>query len=342
MAVQSVKLNGQEYPVAPLHPELHNHPSPAHLLAVTPEVAKAWLAYNYRNRNQRTKGLGNYKADMAAGNFAINGATITFSRPLGYNEDQDVPEGKPLLMDGQHRLQSCIDSGEPFVTYVCYGLDPEVRPTIDTGMSRKFNDHLMLRGEKNANILSAVTARCYAWHIGDRHLSLKREGMTIPAMLDFLTEHPELHRSTSVALHVYNEFTGSKIRRGVVGVAHWLFMQADPDQAPWFFARLGDGAEMPKHHPIMALRNKIMKDKMEQEMLGRRATRIHDWQILCYMIRSWNATLEDRTSNDFTMLGRTDADVIPTIKTADDIADDIRARLIRLEQPPKAKKKKSA
>jgi hypothetical protein len=333
MAVKSAKINGQVYPLAPLHPELHDHPSPAFPLTVSPEVAKVWLTYNYRNRDTRPRGLGNYTADMSNGAFALNGDTIRFSRPLARNEDEDVPEGRPLLMDGQHRLQSCIESGQPFVTYVVYGLDPEVRRTIDTGIQRKFQDHLTMQGVKNANVLSAITARCFAWETGDRHLSLKGAGFTTPALEEFLALHPELHRSTDTALHVYNEFTGSRIRRGIVGVAHWLFMQADPEEAPWFFQRLGDGAEMPKHHPIMHLRNKIMRDREEQMAQGRRHQRVADWQILCYLIRAWNAVQEDRTGDGLMFIAKWDSDVMPTIKTAQDVADDVRVRLVRLETP---------
>lgn len=333
MATRSIVLNGQEYPVAPRHPELHDHPSPSFPMAVTPEVAKTWLTYNYRNRNQRAKGLGNYGADMTAGNFALNGATISFSRPLGRDEDDDVPEGKPLLLDGQHRLQSCCDSGEPFVTYVVYGLDPEVRRTIDTGISRKFTDELTMRGEKNANVLAAVTARCYAWLDGDRHLTLKKGGMTTAALSDFLAEHPEMHRSTELAVMVHREFIGAKIRQSVVGTAHWLFNQADPEQAPWFFARLGDGAEMPKMHPVMKLRDRILRERQDQEARGRRAEYTRDWKLLCYMIRAWNAYLTDTSGEGLSLLGRTDADVMPSIKTAEDIADDIRVNMVRLNQP---------
>lgn len=341
MSVRHVEVNGQAYPVAPQHPEYHDHPSPAYPLTITPEVAKTWLTYNYRNRAKRARGLGNYGADMAAGNFALNGDTIRFSRPLGKGEDPDVPEGRVLLLDGQHRLQSCVDHNEPFVTYVVYGLDPEVRRTIDTGISRKFSDHLTMSNEKNANVLASVTARALAWEMGDRHLSLKKEGLTNSAMEEFLAGHPELRRSTEIAVMVHAEFIGAKIRQSVVGTAHWLFNQADPEQAPWFFARLGDGDELSKHHPIAALRKRILQDKQDQDARGRRAARIPDWQILCYMIRAWNAYLNDIPADQTVLLGRTDGDVMPTIRTAEDVADDVRRNLVRLEKPKKAARKAS-
>lgn len=342
MAVKGININGKVYPLAPLHPELHHHPSVALPLTITPPVAKSWLNYNYRNRVQRARGLGNYSADMMAGNFSLNGDTIRFSRPLGYNEDEDVPEGKPLLLDGQHRLEACVQSNESFVTYVVYGLEPEVRRTIDTGISRRFQDHLAMQGVRNANVLSAITMRTYAWTLGDRHLGLKSEGITTPALEQFLAENQNLHRSAEIASHVYEEFTGSRIRRGVVGVAHWLFTQADPDQAPWFFTRLGDGAEMVKFHPVMHLRNRIMQDRTEQDTRGRRAARVPDWQILCYMIRAWNALMDDKVVENLPLIGRSDGDVMPTIKTRSEVTEEVRMRLVRLEQPPKKQIKRAS
>jgi hypothetical protein len=333
MAINMVEINGREYPVAPMEPELHDYPSPAYPMAVTPEVARNWLNFNYRNRNQREGGKKDYSSDMAENNFAVNGSTISFSRPLKESEDSKVPAGKPVLMDGQHRLESCVRSNAPFVVYVAYGIEPGVRQTIDTGIRRTFGDVLALEGEKNTLVLASVVKRVHAWVHGDKHLTMKKVTSTHSQLHDFLGDHPEIRRSAEIASRTRSEFdltTGQALRQSNVGLAHWLFMQADESAAPEFFARLGDGAEMPLNHPIMTLRRRLVKDMtVKQQPVGgtrRELLHIPDWQQMCYYIRTWNAYLvwlqtPDSKQADFpkfSLVGRMDSERMPSIRTVDD------------------------
>lgn len=335
MGIVEVVVNGKSYPVAPVEPELHEHPTPAHLHAITPSVAQAWLGYNWRNRNQRESGKRDYSADMAENNFAINGTTITFSRPLGQGEDADVPAGKPVLMDGQHRLEACVRSKTPFVTYVAYGIDPGVRPTIDTGIKRSFSDVLQMRGEGNSVVLASIVRKVHAWKNGDQHLTMKKVAATNMQMAEFFHEHPEIRRSAQISSRSHNEFqltTGQPLRQSVVGLAHWLFTQADETMAPEFFARLGDGAEMPLSHPIMALRRRLVKDQTvkKQVYTRREIVFVPDWTQLCYYIRTWNAHLdwelsteqERETFKARVLLGPMDSKRMPTIKTLKQVGND--------------------
>lgn len=332
MAVKTVMVDGREYPIAPLVPESHDHPSPAYPVAVTPEVARAWLAYNYRNRTQRESGKSNYSADMVEGNFAVNGATVTFSRPLRENEDPEVPAGKPCLMDGQHRLESCERGGAAFVTYVAYGISPDVRPTIDTGIKRSFGDALALRGEKNTLVLGSVIKRVHAWKNGDFHLTLKKGTATHAQMMEFFDEHPEVRRNAEIATRVRAEFeltTGHALRQSMIGLAHWLLMEVDDTLAPEFFARIGDGADMKTSHPVMHLRRRLVKDLTQKQQIytRRELPTVADWQQLCYFIRTWNAYLVWLASSEdereklttFALVGPLDSQKIPAIKTMKEV-----------------------
>jgi hypothetical protein len=338
MSVKEITVNGQVYPVAPMEPEHWDHPSPAFPLAVTPEVARRWLRFNYRNRNQREAGKRDYSTDMEEKGFAINGSSVTFSRPLAEGEDDLIPAGKPVLMDGQHRLEACVRSNTPFVVYVAYGIDPGVRHTIDTGIKRSFSDVLQLRGEKNTMVLASVIKRVHAWLHGDKHLTLKKVTATHSQMADFLDEHPEIRRSAEIASRAQGEFvltTGQSLRQSVVGTAHWLFMQADERLAPEFFARLGDGASMPLNHPIMVLRRRLVKDlTVKQQPIGgtrRELLYIPDWQQMCYYIRTWNAYLLWQQTPDsklsdfkkFSLVGRMDSEKMPSVHSMKDSVEDL-------------------
>jgi hypothetical protein len=339
VAVKSVTVEGREYPVAPMEPELHDYPSPAFPVAVTPEVARNWLRYNYRNRNQREGGKRDYSADMQERNFAINASTISFSRPMGASEDTDVPGGKPVLMDGQHRLEACVRSNTPFVTYVAYGIDPGVRKTIDTGIKRSFHDALSMRGEKNGVVLASVIKRVHAWKNGDRHLTMKKVASTHSSLMEFFEEHPEIRRSAEVAARTHNDFhntMGHNLRQSVIGLAHYLFMQADEVMAPEYFARVGDGDSLSLDHPVAVLRRRFVKDmtvKMQANGGTRREIlRVPDWQQMCYFIRSWNAYLawtelpEHRRVDlkNFQLVGSRDADVMPSAKSLAEVRKELK------------------
>lgn len=331
MAVETVVVNGASYPVAPLEPESHQYPTPAFPMAVTPEVAEEWLGHNWRNRNQREAGKRDYSSDMAEGNFAINGTTITFSRPLAEGEDPDIPPGTPVLMDGQHRLEACVRSGKPFVTYVAWGLDPAVRPTIDSGIKRTFGDVLSMQGSTNALVLASVVRKTHAWENGDFHLTMRRVPATNTQLGEFLNEHPELRRSAQIAARTHQDFqmsTGHGLRQSVLGLAHYLLMKADETRAPEFFARLGDGAEMTVSHPLMALRRRLVSDSARKQV-RRDVSNVPDWQQMCYYIRTWNAFMLWEVSTEeererfprYSLVGRMDSQRMPKIRTLDGFAE---------------------
>lgn len=341
MSVQRMWVDEQEYPIAPIEPEHHEHPTSMHLMAVTPEVARSWLKYNYRNRTQRKGAKADYSSDMSNGRFDINGNSVTFSRPLAAGEDELIPAGHVVLVDGQHRLESCIISGAPFVVYVGYGLKPTARRTVDTGVKRKLSDVFSMEGELYSAVLSSVTKRAYAWETGDKHLAARKGGFTHAQAEEFLTAHPELRRSAEIAARTRGAFfntTGQELRQSVTALAHWLFMQADESRAPEFFARLGDGASLSFEHPISVLRRRLVKDRNDRSraVLVRDAPVVPDWRMICYFIRSWNVYLAGPDSDgkypEFALVGRSDRKQMPAIKTAASIGKDEDERLAELEK----------
>lgn len=342
MSTALVRVDGHEYFVAPLEPEHHDRPHPAGFLAITPEVARSWLKYNFRNRHQRVGGKRDYGSDMLNRRYDVNGTTVTFSRPLMEGEDEAVPAGSVMLIDGQHRLQSCIDSNAPFVVLVVYGIKPEARRTVDTGIKRQLADVFAMDGESNSFILASVVKRAYFWEQGDYHLAMREESFTHTLAEEYLAEHCELRRSVEIAARAHGQFhltTGQQLRQSVAGLAHWLFMKADESRAPEFFARLGDGAEIATDHPVSLLRRRLVKDKTQKvQIVSRREIyRAPDWQVLCYYIRAWNAMMRgpspDGTYAEFALVGRSDHKQMPTILTKDsaDIELDARIESLRAE-----------
>ena len=343
MSIARVMVDGQEYPIAPMEPQKCDHPGPSYPVTVTPEVARHWLRYNYVNRPVREDKVKDYGADMSRRDFGINGAAIGFSRPYRALEHEDVPEGQVAIMDGQHRLLACAAGTTPIVTYVTYGLNPDLWHTIDTNIKRKLSDALRKDGEVSIITLASVIMRCHAWESGNQRLDLRRNTKTHSQLLDFFHVHPEIRRSTQISGRTavaFKDSTGQSMRKSVPGLAHWLFMQVDEATTPEFFARLGDGAMMPSHDPLMTLRRRLVKDLTVRKQVDgdsrRRLPRVEDWEYLCYFIRTWNARLhwlllpeEKQQTFTFAPLSHRDNGRIPEIKTPQQVLDEMSKRLAR-------------
>lgn len=118
---------------------------------ITPQVAIAMLSRNTHNRDMKRN--DKLVEAIKNGDWNVNGETIVFS-----------PEGK--LLDGQHRLMSCVTAGVPITTLVVRGIPEGAQETMDTGYKRKVSDFLKMKGYKSATQLAAISNALY---IADRY-----------------------------------------------------------------------------------------------------------------------------------------------------------------------------
>ncbi len=113
---------------------------------VTSELARHWLdKTNLWNRPLSEMHWMKIWLDIVEGRWKYNGEPISF----GTNG---------ALLNGQHRLQACAESGAAIDTDVIFGLDPDVMSTIDIGKVRTAANIAHLEGIENA------TAACAAAH----------------------------------------------------------------------------------------------------------------------------------------------------------------------------------
>lgn len=247
-------------------------------MLVTPEMAKEWLRANETNRRKRPQAIEDDARDIITGNWAYNGETVKFS-------------WDGFLLDGQHRLEAIVLAGKtnPAVlvkTLVVFGLDPESQKTMDRGIKRTAADMYGMSGHKNSPVLAAVIKKMWAWEEGDHKFSGKKS----PTMAEYdeiLRSHPEIFRAVEVAAQVRSHFKIAP--QSVTGIAYCLLLEQNPEKVPEFFARLGDGANLDLDHPVLKLRSRFLRDSQDR---GRQTA---PWIQLAYIIRAWNAYVEDRT-----------------------------------------------
>lgn len=113
------------------------------IVTITPEVASALLELNDNNRPIVRARVRMYADAMKRGQWKVNGESIkTSTNPL---------TGKVRLLDGQHRLVACIESGIPFKTLAVSDLEESVFSVIDRGRPRGNHDILSIAGVKGGS-----------------------------------------------------------------------------------------------------------------------------------------------------------------------------------------------
>lgn len=141
---------------------------------ITPTLAERYLERNDGNRLLSQRYIDAYAADMRDNRWDMNGETVKFA------EDG-------TLLDGQHRMWACIEAGVPFKAVVVRGLARGAQVTMDNGKSRRFHDHLQIKGYASTHRLQgALTALFHIKH-GTRNMKLTNS--QFEAMLN---KHPHI------------------------------------------------------------------------------------------------------------------------------------------------------
>jgi len=243
------------------------------VMTVTPALAQEWATLNTRNRPVRYSRVERFARDMKAGKWLLNGETVKIAV-------------NGTILDGQHRLYACIQSGVSFETVVIRGLPLEAQDTIDTGAARTMADQFGLRGEKCGTLLAAITRWAFAWLKGVRMTGHANASPTHAEMIALLEAEPRLRDATAWADHARKEFrpvTGS-----VYGMAWLLFHGSDDLAAEVFLRKVITGEDCPAGHPALAFRNRMMTARDDGQ-------RLNQHEQLGYMIMAWKAFQEDRT-----------------------------------------------
>lgn len=241
---------------------------------VSPKMAEEWLCDKALNRNFSDLRARQYATDMASGNWELNGVPIIFDTT-----------GK--LVDGQHRLDAIVRSKSRQKMVIVRGVNNHAMTTIDTGMSRRLKDFLQIRGEKNATVLAAIISHVQRW---DRYQTflISNYAHQLPSIqqsLDFFDRYADDFR-VAAAFGVARK-KRSLLTDSVIGALKIIFDSIDEEDSLDFFERLSAGTDMSEGHPIMALRRRLLDNKMSRDKLTS-ATKA------ALTIKAWNAYREGR------------------------------------------------
>lgn len=230
---------------------------------ITPAMAVDWLAVNgpvgtERNRKIREDHVTGIRRDMESAAWVFNGQPIKVA-----------VSGR--LIDGQHRLTACVESGQGFWTLLIEGLDDEVFTTFDSGQRRGLAATLREKGYANFITLAAsIALLCKVYGKGWR-TPTNSEGL---ALLD---EHPGLVPAAADAAT-----NKSVAPRAFLAAMYHLTREVDVPASDFFMGRLSDGANLDNGTPLLVFREYLNR-------LNTGPSRPVTERIMRHGMLAWNA-----------------------------------------------------
>jgi hypothetical protein len=207
---------------------------------ITPVEAKALLDLNTRNRPISQKRVAALVNDILDGEFKFNGDAIRLaSVDGGYNN---------LLLDGQHRLEACIQSDTSITALIVGNLDPDVSDTIDQGKARSVPEILKLSYGRESGYAQGIAAMASVVWRGYGMLTNPTRA-ALSAFID--PSWDEFEHFARTANEIYNQESKVAVQGHLVApmspallaaLMMWMCRQgADYDTVVDFFSRIATG-----------------------------------------------------------------------------------------------------
>jgi hypothetical protein len=233
-------------------------------VTVTPGKASEWLSKNTHNRQLRETKVAKYVRDMRSGRWRYNPLLC-----IGIAADGTV-------VDGQHRLTACVQSGCSFETDVVFGASMEDQETVDIGATREAYDYLQLEEVSSAKRIAAL-ARLLVMHLdagignsGGAHDPSKTE------VLEFARTHAEELQASLIGS---KELRRMAIPR-VLDFCNFLFRQQHKKAAVQFMKDLQTGEMLSAKNPVYHLRKRLLLNQASR-------TKMHHRYMVALFFKAW-------------------------------------------------------
>ena len=242
----------------------------AEIVTITPAEALKLLEGNKNNRGLRQTRVSTYAADMASGNWKLNGTPI-------------VKNGSNI-MDGQHRLHACVKAGKPFQTVIVHGVSADAHKTIDTGMARTMADEFKWAGEQHVASLAAAVN--LMWRYDNDVLMDPAANASRSQLAAYLKANPGIRDSIPGGQKIGKE---TRIRTTALSCLHYMLTREHgAEVANRFYDRLEAGTDYAPYDPLLTLRN------YATQVAGNKHLRPNATEWFALVIKAANAWLLGR------------------------------------------------
>jgi len=211
---------------------------------ITPAAAAALLERNTGNRALNSRKVAQYASDMAAGRWMCNGEALKIA-------------ASGRLLDGQHRLQACVESGVPFATLVVSGLGDTTQLTMDQGVKRTASNQFQLLGIKYATDKAAICRNLWHWREGAALGMSSSRTPSSAELLELLDYWPVADEAVRVSELLYRG-TRFGVSRSTLGTFLAVALSVDEPVALIFAEQLRTGEMLRAGDPALTLRQQFI------------------------------------------------------------------------------------
>jgi len=236
---------------------------------ISPHLAREYLEKNAKNRPIGKGRVKRFAEDMAAGEFSANGEAIIFN-------------GDGSLVDGQHRLLACVESGATFRSVVVRGAPSDAFATVDTGSLRTGADMVGIAGYEHHRATAQALRHIWEHTVNGDRRRIRGRTLSNKETAKLITEFPEIAESVE-----FVQAIGTKklLNLGSAAYLHWLFIKADDGirgEADRFIKKLVTGENMDRNHPIYRLRERLIEANSVKHR------KLRDVERVATAINAWN------------------------------------------------------
>jgi hypothetical protein len=246
----------------------------ARVIIIGPDKAAEMLRANTRNRPMREARVSVMARDMAEGQWEENGESIKVA-----------VDG--TIMDGQHRLCACTQSGAAFRSVLVTEIGLNAYDTIDIGAKRTVGDCLSVAGESGYQTLAATVSWMHLYLALSTGEGWSHRNRTNRAQINMLHRHPMIRDSSAKIIRVQRDLSGL-IPPGALAAVHYVGSHHSAETADEFVQAVATGAGLPPKSPVLALRKRLTRSAAAQARLTREVR-------AALLVKAWNLYASGRT-----------------------------------------------
>jgi hypothetical protein len=196
---------------------------------INPTTAVEMLKAAGPNRHKNRAKIARLDSDMVYGRYQTNGETIIFDR-----------HGR--LIDGQHRLEACVQSGKSFEALVVRGVDPSAIGTIDQGQSRSLADAIMVGNPRKWGKGRSAVHAAAALNLINGYAGIYTKQMSRMEVRDEVNRDPALATAVTWYMDTFNSRQKQDATKpaSTIGALYIASLQGKEAAAKKYLQQLGE------------------------------------------------------------------------------------------------------
>ena len=168
------------------------------------------------------------------------------------------------MIDGQHRLYAIVNSEKSSPMIVITGVNTDAFDTIDIGTKRSASDIFSINNIANEVLTASVVKFIYAFKNGKYSANRNTiRNLQNHEIMEYYQSLPNINDSIDFASKLKSKGQ-SLITPSILGGMHYLLSEVDPEMATEFMQQLYVGTNLPDNSPIIPLRNRLIKTKIDK------------------------------------------------------------------------------